>query len=115
MSLSQSTQNSRTNKFEHKIWSTSKIQDIFYFENDIYRVLHERSNIAAFSVEHQKFPERTNFSSEMWIVSEKLKQCYAQRKKQHRCFFRGAPWPTLITRSDIPPYQEKNRRATIFL
>ena len=37
---------------------TSKIQDI---ENDIYRVLHEKSNIAAFSVEHQTFLER-NFS-----------------------------------------------------
>ena len=54
--------------FEHGIWvtsvirkSTSKIQDIFYFENDIYRVLHQKSNIAAFSVEHQKFPERKNF------------------------------------------------------
>ena len=52
---------------------TSKIQDIFYFENDIYRVVHERSSIATFSVEHQKFPERKNFSSEMWVASEKLK------------------------------------------
>ena len=28
-------------------------------------VLHERSNIAAFSVEHQKFPERKKNSSGM--------------------------------------------------
>ena len=40
---------------------TSKIQDI---ENDIYRVLHEKSNIAAFSVEHQTFLERKNFHPE---------------------------------------------------
>ena len=43
---------------------TSKIQDIFYIENDIYRVLHEKSNIAAFSVEHQTFPERKHFHPE---------------------------------------------------
>ena len=43
------------------ILSTSKIQDIFYCKNDIYRVLHERSNIAAFSVEQQMFPDRKNF------------------------------------------------------
>ena len=43
---------------------TSKIQDIFYIENDIYRVLHEKSNIAAFSVEHQTFLERKNFHPE---------------------------------------------------
>ena len=52
---------------------TSKIQDIFYIENDIYRVLHERSNIAAFSVEHQKFPGRKIFSSGMWVASDKSK------------------------------------------
>ena len=53
---------------------TSKIQDIFYIENDIYRVLHERSNIAAFSVEHQSFQkEKKNFSSGMWVASDKLK------------------------------------------
>ena len=46
---------------------TSKIQDI---ENDIYRVLHEKSNIAAFSVEHQTFPERKKFSSGMWVTTE---------------------------------------------
>ena len=44
---------------------TSKIQDIFYIENDIYRVLHEKSKIAAFSVEHQTFPERKKISSGM--------------------------------------------------
>ena len=49
---------------------TSKIQDIFYIENDIYRVLHEKSNIAAFSVEHQTFPERKDFSSGMWVATE---------------------------------------------
>ena len=49
---------------------TSKIQDIFYIENDIYRVLHEKSNIAAFSVEHQTFPERKKFSSGMWVTTE---------------------------------------------
>ena len=64
--------------FEHGIWatsvkSTSKIQDIFYFENYLYRVLHERGNIAAFSVEHQKFPERKKNSSGMWVASNKLK------------------------------------------
>ena len=40
---------------------TSKIQDI---ENDIYRVLHEKNNIAAFSVEQQTFLERKNFHPE---------------------------------------------------
>ena len=49
---------------------TSKIRDIFYIENDIYRVLHEKSNIAAFSVEHQTFPERKKFSSGMWVATE---------------------------------------------
>ena len=51
-------------RFVHRIWATSvkwksarKIRDIFYFENDIYRLLHEQSNIATFSVVHQKFPE----------------------------------------------------------
>ena len=68
-------------RFTRGVWvtsvkwkSTSKIQDIFYIENDIYRVLHERSNISAFLVEHQKFPERKNkFSSGMWVATDKLK------------------------------------------
>ena len=68
-------------RFTRRVWvtsvkwkSASKIQDIFYIENDIYRVLHERSNIAAFSVEHQKFPERKKkISSGMWVASDKLK------------------------------------------
>ena len=45
----------------------------FSIENDIYSVLHKRSNIAAFSVEHQKFPERKDFSSGTWVASGKLK------------------------------------------
>ena len=49
---------------------TSKIQAIFHIENDIYRVLHEKSNIAALSVEHQTFLERKNFSSGMWVTTE---------------------------------------------
>ena len=44
--------------------STSKIQDTSYIENDVYKVLHERGSIAAFSVEHQKFPERKKFNLE---------------------------------------------------
>ena len=53
--------------------STSKIQDTTYIENDVYKVLHERGNIAAFSVEHQTFPERKKISSGMWVASDKLK------------------------------------------
>ena len=83
-----------------------RIQDIFYFENDIYRVLHERSNVAAFSVEHQQFPERNkNFirkvsSQRKTKISDKeprhfiVSKCCAEdipRKKQHRCFFHGVP------------------------
>ena len=37
-------------------------QDIFYIENDIYRVLHERSNIAVFVEKYQKFSDRKIFS-----------------------------------------------------
>ena len=55
-------------RFEHgtcatsvKWKSKSKIQDIFYFENDTYSVLYKRSNNTSFSVEHQKFPERKIF------------------------------------------------------
>ena len=36
-------------------------------------MFHERSNIAVFSVEHQKFPERKTFSSGMCGASDKLK------------------------------------------
>ena len=57
--------------FEYGTWativkwkSTDKIQDIFYFENAIYILLHERSNIATFSLEHKKFPERNIFHLE---------------------------------------------------
>ena len=73
MPLSRNTQNSRKNiSFVHGVWATSvtlkstgKNQDIFYFENNKYRVLHERSNIAAFSVVHQKFPEKSFYLSAM--------------------------------------------------
>ena len=40
-------------------------EDIFYFKNTIYRVLHEKSNIAASLTEHKKFTEK-------WILHEKF-------------------------------------------
>ena len=46
--------------------SRKKIQDIFYFENAIHRVLYERTNSAS-SDEYLKFPK---FSSGMWVASD---------------------------------------------
>ena len=46
-----------------------KIQGIFYFENAICRILHERSNIASFSVEQLKFSKKKK--KVLWKVSIK--------------------------------------------
>ena len=69
MPLSQSAQNSRTNKHGIWKWKWNENQQArfktFSALKMMHRVLHERSNITAFSVEHQKFRERKFFSSGM--------------------------------------------------
>ena len=47
---------------------------ILHYENAIYRVLHERSNITAPSAEHPKFPEKMTFAELFWVKRGKEKE-----------------------------------------
>ena len=48
--------------------------DAIPFEYAIYRVLHERSNIAAPFAEHLKFQEKETFAKVFWVKCGKIKQ-----------------------------------------
>ena len=48
-------------------------QDTMHFEIVSYRVLHERTNIAASFAEHLTFQEKLTFTHALWIGCSKLK------------------------------------------
>ena len=49
----------------------NKNQKTLHFENAIYRVLHERSNITASFAEHLEVSENLTFTHALWINSGK--------------------------------------------
>lgn len=65
--------------FLHAVWvfqcqsKIKKQENIFYFKNTIYRMLHENNNIAASLREHQEFPEKMIFTWVIWVNSGKWK------------------------------------------
>ena len=66
--------------FIHALWVNNgksrynnKNEDIIHFENAIYRVLYERSNITTSFAEHLKFQEKLTFTYELCVNSGKLK------------------------------------------
>ena len=48
-------------------------QDTLHFENAIYMLFLERSNIIASFVEFPKFPEKTSFTPAIWVLSDEVK------------------------------------------
>ena len=66
--------------FIHALWVNSdkskynnQNQDTFHFENVLYRVLHERSNIPASFLEPLQTQEKLNFTYSLSVNSGKLK------------------------------------------
>ena len=103
--LSRSTQNFwRVNMSKQK-WKNQK-QKTMHFENVIYSVLRERSNITASFAKHLKFQEKMTSTHSLWVNSGKSKEkqlelghcmfwnCYikgAPRTEQYHISFPGAP------------------------
>ena len=48
-------------------------QDTLHFENAIYMLFLERSNIIASFVEFPKFPEKMSFTPAIWVRSDEVK------------------------------------------
>ena len=76
-----------------KLKKNKKKQDTIHFENSIYRVIHEGSNITALFAEYLKFQEKMIFAHSFWVNSEKSKA--TQLKLEHytfwNCYIKGAP------------------------
>ena len=47
-------------------------QDTLHFENAIYMLFLERSNIIASFVEFPKFPEKMSFTPAIWVRSDEV-------------------------------------------
>ena len=53
-----------------KLKLVNKNQDSLQFENAMYRVLYERSNITALFEEHLEFLEQMAFANAVWVSIE---------------------------------------------
>ena len=76
--------------FTHTLWVNSGksnqnnlSQDTIHFENVIYRVVHERSNITAPFVVHLKFKKKKTFTDLLWVNSNKLIEKQLELKTPH--------------------------------